>query len=234
MHTGRTLDGSAEDLWTPATRKVDFSDEAPIVTVSTLLRHAFLVNPSTTSSETLLDYVRAASHLSPSEREAAEVASTEDLQTEWRKEGYEMWKHVFNDVAGFLSEVGGDTGHFHAEMDDVLETLPLRFGEPIEKTWEEKVLVIPAFLRKDVTVKILKEEGKDAEWGKFGKDDLKTILYFRNGVKVVFEAVVDSDVEEGTKREGLAALLMLGKLCRHREGAAEISESGTEPGSQTG
>ena len=238
MRTGRTLDGSPEDLIYPSFRLVNFSDEGAVVLVSTHLRHAWIAAPGADVGASAVGAFIAASHnRSEAERRAVpQNPNKEDIHTPWRDEIYHQWNHVFYDVASFLSSVGPGIGHLHPPAHDAFAlTYPVADGEEEEKenVWDYNVLVIPAYLEPGVAVRMstVKEDGEEKTLGTFNASTTADIWYIKKGTSVRF--FVEGECEN--VRGGVAAVLVCGKLdlaCTGHQGdneeAAFVEEANEE------
>ena len=227
MYTGRTLDGSPEDLIFPSFRLVNFSDEGAIVLVSTHLRHAWTAAPGADVGAGAVGAFIAANHnRSEVERRAVpQNPNKEDIHTPWRDEIYHQWNHVFYDVANFLSSVGPGIGHLHPPAHDAfMLTYPAADGEGEAQgmVWDYNVLVISAHLEPGVSVRMstVKEDGEDKTLGTFNASTTADIWYIKKGTSVKFFA----EGEYENVRGGVAAVLVCGRLdltCPSHEGTNE-------------
>jgi hypothetical protein len=229
MYTGRTLDGSPEDLISPSFRLVNFSDEGAIVLVSTHLRHAWTAAPGADVGAGAVGAFIAASHnRSAEERRAVpQNPNKEDIHTPWRDEIYHQWNHVFYDVANFLASVGPGIGHLHPPAHNAFALkYPVADGEGEVRrmVWDHNVLVIPAHLEQGVSVRMsmIKEDGEEKTLGTFNESNPADIWYIKNGTRVRF--FVEGEYEN--VRGGVAAVLVCGRLdltCPGHEGQHEVA-----------
>jgi hypothetical protein len=227
MYTGRTLDGSPEDLIYPSFRYVNFSDEGAIVLVSTHLRHAWTAAPGADVGAGAVGAFIAASHnRSEAERRAVpQNPNKDEVHTPWRDEIYHQWNHVFYDVANFLTSVGPGIGHLHPPAHNAFAlTYPVADGEGEAKgmVWDDNVLVIPAHLEPGVAVRMstLNEDGEEKTLGTFNESTTADIWYIKEGTSVRF--FVEGEYEN--VRGGVAAVLVCGRLdltCPGHEGQNE-------------
>ncbi|MCJ1248312.1 hypothetical protein MMC30_005529 [Trapelia coarctata] len=219
MHTIRTLEGPPEDLFYPPFRKIEFDDEAAIVTVSTHLRYAWTAIPGSADKDGVGVFMKANSERTEEERDnLPENPDKDDIRTPWRKAIYEQWNHVFWDVAGFLSEVGPGIGHLHPPSQDAYAVYHPSAGDAnaavVKKSWDTNVLVIPAYLEPSVSVRVFTTKaGEDGlvekTLGTFDGSNTAEIWFVKSGHEV--NVAVNSGGAKDWK--GVAAVLVYGKLC---------------------
>jgi len=140
--TGSTL----EEQLLPASRIINFSDESAVLTVSTLVRHAWKSIPpinlaSHSSSLTAAElppgspdansedksgavalgaFMRDASYITAEERASTPKNPDLTVHTPWRDQIYHHWNHVFYDVMNFLTDAAAGVGHLEPPSHDVL------------------------------------------------------------------------------------------------------------------
>lgn len=193
MHTGRTLDGSIENMLNPAFRAIGFDDEWAIVVVSTHLRYAWTVSAGEeTSADAVGHFIKANHERTEEERkEVVQNPDKDDIYTPWRGPVFTFWNHVFCDVIRWLPGVKCSVGHFH-QLSQVLFAMNyLLSGSEsaavMKKRWDTNVLVIPAYLGPGVSIRFARSE-KEVETGntlgKFDGSNTAKIWYLKRNVEV--------------------------------------------------
>ncbi|CAH0056105.1 unnamed protein product [Clonostachys solani] len=132
MHTIRTLSGSTRDeALDPAHRSVNYDDDGAVRTVTTRSRQIWLCRPeafdfddSTFSNpdtgEAFSRIIRFIQDLPGEELTALKNPDTSSVHTPLRDMVYDMWNHVFWDVAQFLGQVNCNTGTFCPPAHEIL------------------------------------------------------------------------------------------------------------------
>lgn len=211
MYMFRELEGSTlAEMLTPPFRTLKFEKYLAMARVSTLLRIAWLAEPS---PEGLDSWMRLYANRSSSEDQSTpQIPNPSELHTPWRDEIYHNWNHVFYDGFSFLQEAAPGIGGFHPPSHEVLP-LSSKWQGPLEKVWDTNVLLIPAYLAPGVQVRMCSAEkdaeGKRKEFGRFDGKNTTDLWFLMRGNKVLLE------VEEGTNaaREGPVAVLVVGIGC---------------------
>ena len=229
MYTGRTLEGNTlEDMLNPAFRTVNFDDEHAMVLVSLHLRLAWTAIPSgDTTYDAIGSFIKASHDRTEDERSQLQRNPDKNVHTPWRDAIYHFWNHVFNDVMGFLSNVGPGIGHYHSPSHN---TFALAYPGPqredgatiLAKKWENNVLMIPAYLESGVSIRMSMASIGDNQMsektlGNFDSSKSNDIWFLKGGNEVVFH--VEGDYERD--REGIAAVLVYANLCTKESRAAE-------------
>ena len=245
MFTIRTLDGPPEDLFNPPFRKVDFAHYWQGVVVSTGLRCAWTVPPNdyTPDQAGFATFMKADNKRSDEERKnLPQNPDKDDVHTPWREALCNQWNHVFYDVSNFLVEGCAGVGHFHPPSHDVFaidyprtddEKGSAAAAAAVKKTWDTRVLLIPAYLDPGVSIRMLMviKVGEDggAEWkeeektlGTFDGSNTTEIWYLRRDVEVAFH--VEGDFGASERRKGVAAVLAVGVLCSDGHGEEVVVE----------
>ena len=179
MHHFRVASGDtlAEQM-NPSFRKINFSDESAMVTVSYLLRMAWTASPpEQITSQSLGSWIAAQSKRTSEERAAYPRNKDLNLETAWRDLVYEMFQHVFYDVHRFMQEVCMLWGDYKPPSHEAF-ALPFpaasssssaASGE-VEKVWDVAVYLIPAYMAKGAAVKAYRLQDRYGSYGNEGKE----------------------------------------------------------------
>ena len=156
----------------------------------------------------------AISARSMTDQQLAELPDNPDkdtTHTDWRVDVYQMWNHVFFDLANFLKfqfKGNDEVGHFHPPNADACGLVLAKHDTPnksIRKFWDTDVLVTLAYVQPGLNVILAStyEHGDDFEiWEKYD------IYYVRRGVEVIFD--IDGELPDDSD---LRAVLVYGRLC---------------------
>jgi len=226
MSTSRCIEDDDPSPLDPIVRVIDFSGESAVRTVTILLRKAWQVRPpeDILTADTLPNFLRDFSRredktILDSERDP----DTNTIDTPWRKQIADFWRHVYADVTGFLLGASGTAGH----MKDY-DVLPLFYppegtdGSSVfaaslhGKVFQTNVLVIPTFVGTGVQVRIMRDKkGSDGKTHETPVHTLNTekngntICYLRRGFEFHFYVDGAKDGNEGD----VAAVLAMCILC---------------------
>ena len=135
------------------------------------------------------------------------------INTEWRHQIYSQWNHIFLDLTERLREEPSavpDMAHFSAPNHGVLgiHIDPDEVRGSVVHTWDDDVLVVPAFVRPDIElwVSVTSPTWPIRCFQSWKRGD---IYYIPRGVEVHLN-VEDRTLGEHTH---LKAVLVYGKLC---------------------
>lgn len=150
--------------------------------------------------------------------------------------------HLYYDIGNFLPEVNCALGHHHPPSHSSFAlSYPLDTStQDVIKTFDTNVTILPAFLDRDVEVKITllprPEDEKEHELGVFNSDNMEEAFFIAAGLKVKFTVTVreksdvDAETEEqkpeavklvGDRREGVAVVFAVGLLCTKSHSAVQ-------------
>ncbi|KAF8422569.1 hypothetical protein EV426DRAFT_535248 [Tirmania nivea] len=194
----------------PPFRTLHFEKYSAMVRMSSLLRAAWLAEPSPAGLDSWM--LSCANQSSNGDQATSDISNPSELHTPWRDEIYYNWNHVFHDGFSFLQEAVCGIGGFHPPSHDILPLSSQREG-PLQKVWNTNVMLIPAYLAPGAQVRMFSAEkdaeGKRKELGKFNGKNTTELWFLLKGNEVLLE------VEEGTgpAREGPVAVLAVGIGC---------------------
>ena len=214
-------------MFEPPFRKVNFDDEPPMIAISKHLRRAWtILPPEDTSYNGVSRFLQIDSWRSEEERRRVpQNLNKETVETAWRRSVYFYWNHIFFDIMNFLPHAQSDVGHFHVP-DTKLFSIehPKADGNSkkavICKKWDTNILITPAFLDKDVSVRFesLPTADENQPWGLLGVFDSSVsneVWYIRKN----FEVNIFIEVGANSSKQGIAAVMVYAPLCTRQHGA---------------
>ncbi|EOD42908.1 hypothetical protein UCRNP2_10431 [Neofusicoccum parvum UCRNP2] len=239
MHTIRTVTGTTlAEMLHPPFRRVDYADDAAVLTVSTRLRQAWATSPALIAApgpggpaaspgDGVGQIIRAIQSASPEELARARNPDKDAVHTPLRDSIYHSWNHVFWDVSRFLQDAACGTGHLHPPSESVLAVEypeEPREGravvDVVEKTWETSVLLAPTFLEEGVKLRF-----EIGEMEGCGGEDGSGFVFDATGTKGVYNETevywvrrgervrISIGGDYGKERAGVAAVFVCGMLC---------------------
>ncbi|KAJ7108261.1 hypothetical protein C8R44DRAFT_885024 [Mycena epipterygia] len=226
---------SAQDIAKPKFRTINFSDGSPQVTVVTMARNAWTAkvpedSESSDMKAVFSTWLRAHGD-AKTDWGAPECIGQnpdkEDVESPWRQEILHIYNHLFYDLGGFLVDVNGAMGMFHPP-NHTFFTIDhdSTVASPAEKTFDTNIIMLPAFLDKGVTITVKRiptsGEETEVELGSFSpaprkSEQASTAWFIGEGVKLSFAVSVEGE----KKREGVAAVFVVGILTMNIETAPE-------------
>ena len=222
------------DDCSPRFLHVSFADSPPQVNVSRLLPPTWAyLPPGETDSGIIFVNLRTGSVHDPGEvvvfvkdgvrlndEEIVAFAQNPDqdsIHTPWRDGVYEMWNHVFYDVANVLQaqfDEAAGVAHFHPPSTEALR-LDFPINGPdvnVTKIWETDVLICPAHLKSGVTVRVSvanpssTSDSEDSTAFTFDGSTHTDVVYIRRGTEANFT------IQGKPKGDSKVAAVMVGAI----------------------
>lgn len=230
----RTVDGPSETWLFPQYRHVDFKSERAVYIMSRFLRFAWTATPPTEKVEArslynntrlenqvnddLMQFMKFCHHEDGTFRkEILPNPDSNSVHTEWRDIIYQHWYHVFHDIARFLFELALENFHVHFPCHDVLAIeIPTSDHSAIHKTWDSDILILPAYLKSNVSIRMTanirkdENEEEERELGTFDGSNTGELWYIRAGTAVTLRLAQGADGD----LKGLGAVMICGLLSR--------------------
>ena len=233
MRSLPSIYGTVESMFEPPFRKINFDDEPPMIAITRHLRRAWTTAPpSDTSYNGVNQFLQTDSWRSEQERRMVpQNLNKDNINTTWRKSVCFYWNHIFFDIMNFLPHAQSDVGHFHVPNSKMLAIEhPKVNGDPrktvIRKKWDTNILIIPAFLDRDVSIRFesLPTADENTPWGLLGVYDGTTsneVWYIRKD----FEVNIHVETGANSSKQGIAAVMVYAILCSQQHGAESQNPS---------